>query len=283
MCRPWPELSFDAWIAASRQYRRAPAQERALLRFGAVKLFADGSMGGRTAAMENPYAGSPDQCGQLIEPENLAHHINACHREGFQACVHAIGDRAVKFVLASFQNARRQWPQKDPRHRIEHCEICSPETIRALKAENVIPVVQPGFVRAFGTAYIEAVGTERASRILPQAEFLSAGLVVAEASDAPILNPGPLAGIQAAVTRITAEGSPFFTEHAVDRYQAVAGYTRNAAYAAFQEKVTGSIAVGKQGDLVVLAADPFQVPAGSIAKIPVDMTITGGRVVFSSF
>jgi hypothetical protein len=173
-------------------------------------------------------------------------------------------------------------PRSDHRHRIEHCGIVSPEIIRRMARMNVIPSGQPPFIAEFGDGFLEHLSPERARYTYPLRSFLDAGVPIAGGSDSPVSSYQPLIGIQAAVTEKTASGRDFAPEERLTVEEALRIYTRNGAYAAFDEKIKGTITPGKYGDFAVLGSDPRVVPADEIAQIPVLATVRGGEFVYEA-
>ena len=184
----------------------------ARLRFGAIKLVADGSLIGRTAAVSEPFLvdPAPDNIGMLtIPPDELHDLIWRGHRQGWQMAVHAIGDRAIETVLDGFERAMARLPRPDPRHRIEHCGVLRPDLIQRIGQLGVIPVSQPPFITEFGDGFLRHLGHARCQLTYPLRAFLEAGIPVAGSSDSPVSSYQPLLGIQAAVTERTADGAEF--------------------------------------------------------------------------
>ena len=241
------------------------------LRLGAVKVFADGSLGARTAALFEPYRDDPREGGMLIHPpRELRDLLAGIHRTGFQAAVHAIGDRAIELVIETIEAVS---PEPGPRHRIEHAELLHPEHIDRMARHGIVASCQPNFVGQWslpGGLYETRLGFERNARNNPYREILEKGVALAFGSDG--MPYGPLEGIHCAVN------APFGIQRlTVD--QGVAAYTTGGAVAGFQESEQGSLAAGRLGDAVVLEGDPWREP-GRIREGGVSMTIVAGRVAW---
>lgn len=245
-----------------------------MLRIGGVKLFADGSLGGRTAALEEPYADKPTETGVLVHtPEELKKIIAEVHSSGLQAAVHAIGDRAIRVVLDAIEFAVGD-SLGDHRHRIEHASVINPELLERMRDLRVVAVCQPHFIVTDFWAK-ERVGPERAKWVYAL-KSLKENLVVAGSSDCPVEPVDPLRGIWAAVTR------PFLPkEERLSVEEAIDIYTKGGAYASFEENEKGVIEEGKLADLVVLSDNPTKVDPDKIKDIEVEMTIVGGKVVYT--
>ncbi len=245
-----------------------------MLRIGGIKLFADGSLGGRTAALEEPYADKPSEVGVLVHsPEELKRMIAEVHSSGLQAAVHAIGDRAIRVVLDAIESAIGNSPG-DHRHRIEHASVINPELLKRMKALRVVAVCQPHFIVTDFWAK-DRVGPERAKWVYAL-KSLKENLVVAGSSDCPVEPVDPLKGIWAAVTR------PFLPkEEKLSVEEAIDIYTKGGAYASFEEDEKGIIEEGKLADLVVLSDNPIKVDPDRIKDIEIEMTIVGGKIVYT--
>lgn len=245
------------------------------VRLGGVKIFTDGSLGARTAALEAPYSDDPLNRGVTIyTQEQLDELVSEAQRGDLQAAVHAIGDRAIGMALESLRKAKSRIHGRDLRHRIEHASVLNPQLIRRLKEIGLIASVQPNFV--VSDFWVEQrLGAERTRFTYSFSSLLGAGVVTVGGSDCPVEPLAPLSGIAAAVNRSN-------REEALIVEDAIALYTRNAAYASFDENVKGTIGPGKYADIVVLQKDPRKVPPSKIAETKILMTIVGGRIAYSS-
>ena len=248
------------------------------LRIGAVKIFSDGSLVGRTAAVHDEYAGPGEGHGYLqADAEELQATIIAAHRSGWQVATHAIGDRAIDVALEAYAQALAQYPRRDPRHRIEHFALVQPRQVAQAAALGVIAVPQGRFASELGDGMLAAVGPKRHDWLYRQRSLLEAGMVLPGSSDRPVVAGAPLLGLHNMVNRRTASGAPFNAGEAITASQALYAYTFGSAYASRQEHVKGSISPGKLADLVVLSEDPTAVSAGRIAGLQVLATIIGGQ------
>jgi predicted amidohydrolase YtcJ len=250
------------------------------LRLGAVKIFADGSLVGRTAALIDPYAGDGDGGGRgylQADAADLQATIIAAHRSGWQVATHAIGDLAIDVVLDAYERALEAYPRRDPRHRIEHFAVVQPRQVARAAGLGVIAVPQGRFATELGDGMLAAVGPDRQGWLYRQRSLLEAGMVLPGSSDRPVVSGAPLLGIADMVNRRTASGVPFNPGEAITAQQALYAYTRGSAYASRQEHVKGSIAPGMLADLVVLSEDPTAVSPERIAEVAVLATIVDGQ------
>ena len=253
-------------------------------RIGGVKLFADGSLGGRTAALEEPYSDDPSTRGILVLDETeLKERVYLAHAVGMQVAIHAIGDRAVRVALEAIDAAQTRLPRKDPRHRLIHTQILSPILITGMKRSGVVADVQPKFISTDMRWAQQRVGTERLRSSYAWRTMLKAGIPLAGGSDCPVEPPDPLLGIYCAVTRKDMEGHPvmgFFPNERVTLEEALRMFTLGGAYAAFEEDLKGTLEPGKLCDFVVLSGDPFRVLPEEIKDLDVLMTVVGGEVAY---
>jgi predicted amidohydrolase YtcJ len=253
------------------------------LRLGPMKVFTDGSLVGRTAAMSAPYDGEPGNSGYLqADAGHLASVIIAAHQAGWRVAAHAIGDRAIDLALDAFDAANRKYPRRDPRHRIEHFGAARPDQVARVAALGVIPVGQGRFATEIGDGMLASVGGDRHSWLYRQRSVLDAGVVLPGSSDRPVVTGTPLLGIHDMVNRRTASGAPFNAAEAVTAAEAVRAYTWGSAYASKAEHVKGSVAVGKLADFTVLSEDPTAVSPSRIAGLEVVATVIDGQFRYSA-
>ena len=246
------------------------------LKLGCVKIFADGSLGARTAALCEPYADESSTVGILYyRISQLRDLIRKADEAGFQIAVHAIGDKAVEQTVKAFQSVLGMERIAGYRHRIEHASVLNPDLIEKIKSAGLLVCVQPHFVVSdFWVP--KRLGRERARWTYASKSLLRNGVRLAASSDAPVESLNPLLGIWAAVT------SKLCPDERLSVEEALRAYTIDAAYFSFEEDVKGSIEVGKYADLTVLSHDPLKVKPEKIKDIRVEMTIVDGKVIYSS-
>ena len=249
------------------------------LRIGSTKIFSDGALSTRTAAVRQPYAGTDDLGILLWEPEVLAGMIRHAHETGWHIATHALGDRAIETVLDCYQAALEAAPRPDHRHRIEHCMITDEGLARRIKTLGVLPSLQPDIFR-LGDGYITALGPERASEVIPMALFDRLGVQVAFSSDRPVIPGDPLQCILDAMERRTPKGVVLGPEHRIGAMEGIRNYTVGGARATHQERDKGRIRPGLLADFAVLDRDPTNASAGDIRATEVVMTVLGGEIVF---
>lgn len=252
----------------------------------AIKLVADGALGSRGAALLEDYADDPGNKGLLILSEDqIVRVADRALRHGFQVCTHAIGDRANRVVLDAYARAFRQHPQvKDPRFRLEHAQILDEADIPRLAHLGVIASMQATHCTSDMPWVPDRLGQARTQEgAYVWQKLLRSGARIANGSDAPVESLNPLWGFYAAVTRQDHHGQPpggWYPDQRMTREEALRSFTRDAAYAAFEENIKGSLEKGKLADMVVLSKDIMTIPASEILHTRVVMTILGGQIVY---
>jgi hypothetical protein len=251
------------------------------LRLGAMKLFSDGSLVGRTAAMHDPFADTPGESGYLqADQDELTATIIAAHRSGWQVATHAVGDRAIDLALDAYTQAQARYPRPDARHRIEHFAVSRPEQVTRAAGLGVIAVPQGRFATEIGDGMLAALGPARHGWLYRHRSLLDAGMTLPGSSDRPVALGAPLLGMHDMVNRRTGSGAPYNPAEAITATDALRAYTYGSAFASHQERVKGSVTPGKLADLVVLSDDPAAVRPESIAGIEVLATFAGGRCTY---
>jgi len=257
-----------------------------------IKVVSDGALGSRGAALLAPYADKPDTSGFLtVKQEELAPMLLEALRKGVQVETHAIGDYANRFTLNEYEKAFNAVPAAqrkvaEPRWRIEHSQIVNPVDIPRFAKLGVIPSMQPS--HAIGDLHFapSRLGVERLAGAYAWQSFIKSGVIVPGGSDAPVERGEPLIEFYAAVARKDQKGfsgAGWHPEEAVTREQALKMFSIWPAYAAFEEKLRGSIEVGKLADLTIFSADIMKLPEQEILKQRCVMTVINGEVVFSMF
>jgi predicted amidohydrolase YtcJ len=248
----------------------------------AVKIWADGGMSSRTAAIHGTYPVPPFGSGILyFKPAELTAMVRDFAARGFQVCIHAQGDRAIEIVLDAYAQALAGTPGNPRRHRIEHGGAMYP-ALTARVAELGIPVVsQPGFLSGLGDGFAEAFGGQ-ADQLYAFRSWQRAGITVAGSSDAPVITPDPLTGIRDAVMRRTAAGQVIGPDERLTARAALALYTAGSAYAMHRETEIGSLEPGKLADFTVLDRNPLSVDPEQITDIQVLATVVDGTPTYQA-
>jgi hypothetical protein len=279
-----------AQLAAARDLGLRSGFGDAWIRIGNIKVFADGALGSRTAAMLQPYEGEPENRGMLLlDGEALTELFEDAARSGFGMAVHAIGDRANHEVLNAYGLLRKfekehALPQR--RHRIEHLQILHPDDRVRSSELNLVASMQPIHATSdMGMA--DQYWGDRIAAAYGWRTQLQLGARLAFGSDAPVENPDPLLGIHAAVTRQREDGSPgtegWVPDQRISIAEALAAYTTGPAYAAGTESWQGQLTAGYAADLVVLNRDPFQTERDQLLALKVQGTMVAGQWSYRGF
>src|SRR5689334_19274223 len=256
-----------------------------------IKVISDGALGSRGAALLGPYSDAPDTSGFLtVKAEELRPMLLEALRTGIQVETHAIGDRANRFILDEYEAALKAVPPGerkivDPRWRVEHAQIVNPADIPRFAKLGIIPSMQPS--HASGDLFFapSRLGLERLAGAYAWESFIKSGVVVPGGSDAPVERGEPMIEFYAAVARKDQKGfsaKGWHPEEAVTREQALKMFTIWPAYAAFEEKLRGSIETGKLADLTILSADIMTIPELEILKTRCVMTVINGEIVYEA-
>ncbi|MCP5151021.1 MAG: amidohydrolase family protein [Ectothiorhodospiraceae bacterium] len=251
-----------------------------MLKAGSVKLFTDGSAGGRTAAMRDPYRCSCGNTGMLLyEDADLDAFVDRYNRAGWQVSIHAIGDAAIDQALDAIERADHHAPVAARRHRIEHCGFTTPDQIARMKRLGVIPAPQPIFIYEFGDLYIDVLGEGRPSTSYPMRTWMAEGMHPIASSDAPVCDSNPMKNLYTMLTRKSDRGTVLGAGEALSAEQAVSAMTFNGAYGSFSEHEKGTLAPGMLADIAVFDRDLFAVEPEAVLDAVADVTVVGGRVV----
>ncbi|QDL91718.1 amidohydrolase [Paroceanicella profunda] len=251
-----------------------------MFRIGGVKLFTDGSMSGRTAAVSKPYEGSTDNYGlMLLSDEECAALVLKAHKLGYQMAIHAIGDVAIEQVIKAYEAALASDPAEDRRHRIEHCGWLTDEQIARMSAIHALPAGQPSFIYYFGDLYLKYLG-DRSQHCYPMRKWIDAGLQPSASTDCPVTRINPFPTMYAMIARKSDTGSVLGAAEALSVAEALHAYTYASAYAAKEEGIKGRLVPGQLADVAVLTRDIFEVDEAEIPSLTCDITILGGEVVY---
>jgi len=254
----------------------------------AIKIYADGALGSRGAALLEPYSDEPTTSGLLTTPpEEVYAQTVAAAKAGFQVGIHAIGDRANRQVMDLFERVQKEVPgSRALRMRIEHAQILDAAEIPRFARLGVIASMQPTHATSDMPWAAARIGNARVEEgAYVWRKLLDSGAVIASGSDFPVEDVNPLLGFYAAITRQDAAGNPpggWTARQRMTREEALASFTRQAAYAAHAETLTGTIEAGKLADMVVLSSDIMRVSPRDILTTTVRMTIVGGETVYQS-
>ncbi len=274
---------------AIRQMQKGTVGDKhSLFRVQSVKLYADGALGSRGAAMINDYSDDVGNRGLIVEDVESIGEISKYALEcGYQVCTHAIGDLGNRNTINGYLNALKEYPTLDHRFRIEHAQVISPEDVTKIIENGIIPSMQPTHCTSDMYWAEDRVGSERIKGAYLWKTFFDADVKVPFGSDFPVEYPDPRKGIYAAITRMDKSGWPeggWYPDERVTPYEAIKGFTKDAAYARFAEDTSGSIEIGNLADLTIFEEDPiklgFEDPQG-ILENRVLYTVVNGTIVYS--
>jgi predicted amidohydrolase YtcJ len=261
----------------------------AYLRIGAVKAFADGSLGSRTAYFFEPFSDTPNNRGLLSDemqpPSAMRDRMLKADAAGIQLCTHAIGDRGISMILDFYADVAKENGATDRRFRIEHAQHMAEKDFDRFAQLGVIASMQPYHAIDDGRWAEGRIGHDRASRTYAFRTFLDHHVRLAFGTDWDVAPLNPMLGLYAAVTRATLDGknpNGWFPEQKLTVAEAVEAYTMGSAYAEFQDKEKGSITAGKLADLVIVSGDIFKLDPVKIRDVKVLKTIVGGNVVWDA-
>ncbi|PYI91517.1 MAG: amidohydrolase [Verrucomicrobia bacterium] len=259
-----------------------------MLRIGAVKGFADGSLGSGTAYFFEPYSDAPEKRGLLsdeMQPlDGMRQRLIGADKAGLQLCIHAIGDAAISQVLDLFSDVIRANGLRDRRLRIEHAQHMASKDFARFAEMNVIASVQPYHAIDDGRWAERRIGSERAKTTYAFRTFLDHGVHLALGTDWSVAPLNPMLTLYAATTRATLDGAHpdgWVPEQKISIEEALTAYTAGSAYAEFQEQEKGTLARGMLADLVVLSDDILAIAPERIKDVKVTLTMVGGKIVFT--
>lgn len=254
----------------------------ALYNIGPVKLFQDGSLGARTALMNEPYDGT-DTCGTMVHPEEeLQELVDVAYENGNGLLIHTIGDKASDMVMDAYEKAIQKYGKKEARLAINHLQLVSEDLFDRMKSYDILAFIQPVFVASDKAMVTGLVGEERAGRSYAWKTMKDKGLVLCGGSDAPVESFDVLENVEIALTRDRigecTEGWHPWEKLSID--EAMRAFTIDNACGMGMETCIGSLEIGKLADFTVLGADPYGADPHEIHKIPVERTIVDGKEVY---
>jgi len=284
----WDPEKGDEQIQDFVRARREYTQGR--VRAHTVKIFQDGVIESKTAAVLEPYRGTEDDRGMaLLEPKTLERIVVRLDKEGFQLHFHAIGDAAIRQVFDALEAARRVNGARDSRHHLAHIEMFHPDDVPRFRELGAVANFQPLWAIAdnyMNELTLPLLPPEAHRWIYPIGSVLRSGAVVAFGSDWSVSSANPLEEMEVAVRRADwtkPDAAPFLPDERIDLRDAIAAFTINAAYVNFQDDRTGSIEPGKLADLVVLDQNLFAIDVNQISEVKVLLTLLGGKPVYGDW
>ena len=253
-----------------------------MLMVGAVKIFLDGSAGGRTAWMTEPYLGDDNTTGVQILPDaEVEALVLDAHKKGYQLACHAIGDAAIGQLITAYEKVLAARPDPDRRHRIEHCGFSTPDQHERMRKAGIYPCPQQVFLYDFGDAYISVLGEGRALSSYPLKTWKDLGFKPATGSDSPVCHPNPYPNIYSMLTRKTGKGTVMDARERVTIEEALQVYTEYGAFSQKLEAVKGRLVPGQAADIAVFSRNMLTAtPEDILRDTQCMLTIRGGEIVF---
>lgn len=252
-----------------------------MFRIGGVKVFTDGSAGGRTAWMRRPYVGQPDNYGVRMLPDaQLFELVDRYTAMGYTMVCHGIGDAAIDQLVRAYERVRAVDPHHQRRHRIEHCGYADDALNQRMLKAGILPAPQQAFIYDFGDAYVSVLGPERGMSSYPIATWDRLGMKPSTGSDSPVCSPNPFPDLYAMLTRKTHKGTVMNAAEILTPEQALRAYTEHGSYSQGAEKVKGRLETGMLADIAVFSNDLLTAAPETILRdTRCEMTILDGRVV----
>jgi predicted amidohydrolase YtcJ len=250
------------------------------LRIMSLKIMGDGTGSGGTAGVYEPQAKGDTLGLFMTSPEEMKNLTVLAQKHGIRVSIHSIGDMAIDAALDSIEEAQKQYPAHDMRHRIEHNSICTPKQLERIKELGASPASSIGYMLSIGDDYMENFGEKRMRWCHPHKTMQEMGIIAGGNCDYPITDGNPMVQIQQAVTRKTRSGLVYSLEESISVLDAIRVYTWNGAYLEKEEHKKGSIEPGKLADMVFLDKDILDQPVDMIDQVKVITTIVGGKIVY---
>ncbi|WP_085507071.1 amidohydrolase [Thalassobacillus devorans] len=247
-----------------------------------LKFMLDGSVGGKTAAVSEPYVDT-EETGILYNTvEEIAPLMKRGIESGLRIAIHAIGDRAIDVAIRSYEQINETVPLQHMCNRIEHCVFPTSTQLRQMKEFGLVAGSSIGFLHHIGDNYMKKLGKERMKTAFPHRSFKEAGIKAPGNSDLPVTDGNPWPGIYTLVTRKTASGQVIGAEEKLSVWDALKAYTTDAAYSSCEEEILGVIKPGAKADLMVLSHNPLEVEAEQLLEMEAVSTYTDGKLIYST-
>lgn len=256
-----------------------------MLRYGFYKIYSDGSLGSRNAALSEPYSDKPDTCGLLNHtPEEIKEMFHKAYDQDLQIGIHAIGDKGAEIALDAMEECYFENPKPDVRFRLIHAIVLRKDLIERMKKLPIVVDIQPRFMSNYNIWWSEdRLGPERVKYAYAWNTLIKEGMILTGSSDAPVEPYSPMLGVYSIVCRQDLTGKPeggWYPDERVSVYDALCMYTKNAAYSSYEENIKGTISSGKLADFVVVDEDPYKVDPSKIKDIKVLETYLGGDLIY---
>lgn len=264
--------------------RKYSEVKSAFYKIGPIKIYQDGSLGAKTALLKDGYINDKENKGIAIHSiQNLNEMIEIAHKDGRQVIVHTIGDLALEQVLDCVEHVNFKYPRNNHRHGIVHAQITTPELLERIKKNEMIIYIQPVFIASDMDMVEKLVGKKRVTKSYAWKSMKNMGITISGGSDSPVERFNILENMQIAITRKKlgdTDRKAWLPHEKLTKEDSLEIFTKNGAYASFEEKLKGTLEIGKFGDFVVLERDIFEVEENSIKDIKILKTVVNGVVVY---
>lgn len=251
-----------------------------MIRIQGMKFMLDGSVGGRTAAVNEPYENDTSKGILYYSVDEIAPPMKQALVADLRIAIHAIGECAIETAIQAFEEAHQDVDISQMRNRIEHCALPTEDHLERMKKLGLIAASSIGFIYHIGDSYINNLGPERMKRVYPHQSFKKYGIIAPGNSDLPVTGGNPWTGIYAAVNRKIVSGRVSDEVQNISVYDAIKAYTVDAAYSSFEENQLGVIKEAAKADLIVVSENPLDIDPEKLLEIEVEQTYMNGKSVY---
>lgn len=251
-----------------------------MIRIQGMKYMLDGSVGGRTAAVNEPYENDETKGILYFSVEEIAPYMKQAILGDLRVSIHAIGERAIEVSIQAFEEAHKEVNISNMRNRIEHCALPTEDHLKRMKELGLIAASSVGFIYHIGDSYIKNLGPERMKRVYPHRTFIDYGIIAPGNSDLPVTGGNPWTGIYGAVNRKTISGQVSDDVQNISAYEGIKAYTVDAAYSSCEEHQIGVIKESAKADLIIVSDNPLEMDTEKLKDIVVEQTFMDGKCVY---
>lgn len=251
-----------------------------MLKIQGVKYMLDGSVGGKTAAVEEPYLSTSEKGILYDDVDHFSPYVKFALENDLRVAIHGIGERAIEVAIKAYERANESKDFRHLRNRIEHCALPTKDHLKRMKDLHLIACSSIGFIYYLGDSYIANLGPERMKRVYPHRSFKDYGIVAPGNSDLPVTGGNPWTGIYAAVNRKTVSGQVVDENQNISVHDAIKAYTYDAAYSSCEEELIGIIKPSAKADMIIVSENPYEINSEYLRKIEVECTILNGEIIY---
>ena len=251
-----------------------------MIKLQGMKFMLDGSIGGRTAALAEPYENDTNRGILYNDVDEVSPYMTKALQAGLRVAIHGIGERAIEVAIQAFERSQEVMDITEMRNRIEHCALPTDDHLERIKKLNLIAASSIGFLYDIGDSYLTNLGKERMKRVYPHQSFKEYGIVAPGNSDLPVTDGNPWTGIYSAVTRKTISGQTLDETQNISVYDALKAYTVDAAYSSCEEEMIGVIKPSAKADIIVLSENPLEMDHEGLKDIEIEETYIDGKLVY---